>query len=178
MRETDLTFKLSLFGAGGVGKTSLTRRYLTGLFELDTKMTMGASIYVKYLDIEDKRVSLQIWDFGGEKNFQFLLPVYAMGSNGGIFMYDITRYVTLKSIEEWLSKFKEGLTVSIDKVPIIMVGGKLDLQEKRSVPVDEAFKLSKKFNFFEYIECSSKTGRNVEKVFDLMTRAMIKNLNI
>lgn len=37
--EVEATFKLCLFGDGGVGKTTLTRRFLTGLFELDTKIT-------------------------------------------------------------------------------------------------------------------------------------------
>ena len=174
--ETVATFKLCVFGDGGVGKTTLTRRFLTGLFEMDTKITMGASIFVKFLDWKGKRISLQIWDFGGEEQFRFLLPSYAIGSAGGIFMFDLSRYATLGAIDQWLEFFR-GATRNQD-IPIIMVGGKSDLVEHRSVERKDAIQLTKKHNFYDYIECSSKSGDNVDRIINYLTEEMMKNVGL
>ena len=175
--EVEATFKLCLFGDGGVGKTTLTRRFLTGLFELDTKITMGAAIFVKYLEIDGRKVSVQVWDFGGEKQFRFLIPVYAHGSSAGIFQFDLTRYATLGNIEDWITFFKDGLSNEEKNIPILMVGGKNDLVEKRSVTREDALELKDQYNFFDYIECSSKTGENVDKLFNISVREMMKNFD-
>jgi len=175
--EVECTFKLCLFGDGGVGKTTLTRRFLTGLFELDTKITMGAVIFVKYLEIDGRRVSIQVWDFGGEKQFRFLIPVYAHGSSAGIFMFDLSRYNTLGNLEDWITFFKDGLSNEEQNIPILMVGGKNDLVEKRSVSREDALELKNQYNFFDYIECSSKTGENVDPLFNMIVREMMKNFD-
>jgi len=174
----DATFKICIFGPGGVGKTSLTKKYLTGQFDIDTKMTLGAAINVHYLTIEGIKVSLQIWDFGGENQFRFLLPVYAHGSSAGIFMYDVTRFDTLTKVDEWLDAFTSDLTEAEKQIPIMMVGGKIDLKEKRSVDREEAEALAKAQEFYDYIECSAKTGENVSKIFEDLTRYLLTKVNL
>ena len=172
------TYKLCLFGPGGVGKTTLTRRYLTGLFEENNKLTMGANIFIKDLEINDKEVLLQIWDFGGEEQFRFLLPVYSHGSACGIFLFDLSRYSTIKDIEEWINFFKEGSEEKEQKIPLLMVGAKLDLIEKRVISKEEALEIAKKNGCFDYIECSSKTGENVEKIFEIIVIEVMKRLKV
>ena len=178
MYSCEATFKVSIFGEGGVGKTTLANRYLHGVFDIDTRLTMGASILVKYLTVENKRVALQIWDFGGEEQFRFLLPVYAQGSSAGIIMFDITRYDTFKNLGEWITFFKDGLSIDEQDIPIFLVGGKGDLGEKRSVPSDEAAKMVKQLKCVEYVETSSKTGDNVEKLFQDLTRILMKKTGL
>ena len=174
--ETYAAYKICIFGEGGVGKTSLTKRYLTGLFDDATKMTMGASIFVKYVDLQGKRIALQLWDFGGEEQYRFLLPVYAHGSAAAIFMYDITRYVTLQKADNWVSIFKEGLD---DKdIPILLVGAKLDLESNRGTPKSDSEVFSKDHGFFNYIECSAKTGENIEEIFQLIINEIFKRAGI
>ena len=101
-------YKVCIFGDGGVGKTTLIGRYMTGVFKSNTEITIGVDFHIKKLDIQDKRVSLQIWDFAGEGRFRALLPSYVLGASGGIFMYDITRYSSLRNFQEWLTIFKKG----------------------------------------------------------------------
>ena len=67
----DATFKVVIFGDAGCGKTTLTQRFLTNLFKSDTKMTIGVDFEVKSLEINGKKVKLQIRDFGGEERFRF-----------------------------------------------------------------------------------------------------------
>ena len=63
-------FKVCIFGDAGVGKTTLVNRYLTGLFDTNFKITIGADFYLKKLKIDDSEVTLQIWDFAGEDQYQ------------------------------------------------------------------------------------------------------------
>lgn len=176
--KKEMAYKLCIFGESCVGKTTLARRYLMGYFEEDIKLTMGAELFIKFLEIENMRIVLQIWDFGGEKTFQFLLPMYSKGSFGGIFMFDLTRANTLNRIEEWLGCFKEGLTSDRKDVPILLVGGKLDLQEQIAVSKNEAERIAQQHNLFQYIECSSKNGKNVEIVFEKLVRKILKNYSL
>ena len=64
------------------------------------------------------------------------------------------------------------------KIPIVMVGGKLDLEDKRSVETAEAIELSKTYNLQGIYECSSKTGVNVEEIFEHITRKMMENVGM
>ncbi|MCK4481392.1 MAG: GTP-binding protein, partial [Candidatus Lokiarchaeota archaeon] len=65
----DATYKIVIFGDAGCGKTTLTQRFLTNLFKSDSKMTIGVDFEVKSLEINGKKIKLQIWDFGGEERF-------------------------------------------------------------------------------------------------------------
>lgn len=176
--KREIAYKLCIFGESGVGKTTLSRRYLMGYFEEDIKLTMGAELFIKFLEIENIRTILQIWDFGGEKTFQFLLPMYSKGSFGGIFMFDLSRDNTLNRIMEWLDCFKEGLTHDKKDVPILLVGGKSDLQEQIEVSKNDAETIAQEYNLFDYIDCSSKTGKNVENVFETLVRKILKNYRL
>jgi small GTP-binding protein len=171
-------FKVCIFGDGGVGKTTLINRYLTGVFDSGSDMTIGVDFRVKKMEIQGKRVSLQIWDFAGEERFRFLLPSYVLGASGGVFMYDITRYSSLRNFQDWLEIFKTGYKGPAGQIPIIMVGSKLDLDYKRAVSRDDAHELAKNNNLFGYIECSSKDGKNVEDVFHEIGRLMMEKANI
>ena len=178
-REPDVMFKLCIFGDGGVGKTTLLGRYLTGIFKSNQSITIGVDFHVKKLTVNRKNVLLQIWDFAGESRFRFLLPSYVLGASGGIFMYDITRYSSLKNFPEWVKIFKKGFIGDKDKpLPIIMVGGKLDLGFKRAVPSKEAFDLAKSHKLHGYIECSAKDGRNIEDIFEEIAKLMLLRAGI
>lgn len=136
---------------------------------------MGVDISVKKLEIARKKIALQIWDFVGEYMYRTFLPIYARGASGGIFMYDITRFESLINLKEWLKIFNNATGESEKKIPLFIVGGKCDLYSKRTIIFEDAINLMKSFNISEYIECSSKTGQNVNIIFEKLTLTMMEN---
>lgn len=170
----DATFKIIIFGDAGCGKTTLTQRFLTNLFVSDSKMTIGVDFEVKSLEVDKQKVKLQIWDFGGEERFRFLLPTYVRGARGGLFLFDITNYSSLAHIDDWLNVIRKEIRAE-DVFPIIVVGGKADLGENREVSAAEGIKIAKSRNVDGFIETSSKSGENVEKTFEALTSLMLNN---
>ncbi|MFW9773376.1 MAG: Rab family GTPase [Candidatus Heimdallarchaeota archaeon] len=170
----DAIFKVVIFGDAGCGKTTLTQRFLTTKFIPNTYKTIGVDFDATSLSIDGFNVKLMIWDFGGEKSFRFLFPQYVLGAMGGVMMYDITNQSSLYHLSDWLSIISESKQI----FPIILVGGKTDLENQRKVSFEKGENSAKLMGLDDFIECSSKTGVNIEKVFNTLTRLMLKNINL
>ena len=176
LSDSDFTFKIVIFGDAQTGKTTLTHRFLTNMFKDDFQMTIGVDFLLKPVKVYGENVKLQIWDFAGEERFRYLLPSYIKGANGGIFMYDITKYSSLAHADEWFDIVENQIDYDL---PIIFVGGKIDLIHLKEVSTRKAKKIAKSKKANAYIECSSKTGENVQTIFDLLAKFIfeIKILN-
>jgi len=157
-----------MLGDAAVGKTSLTIRFISGFFLEDLKLTIGVDFYSKTTNFNKKKVKLQIWDFGGEERFRFLLHQYCKGANAAFFLYDITNRLSLDHLPDWTQIIREHA----GDIPIMLIGSKVDLKEFRVVSRDEGILAAKKYNLSTFIELSSKTGQNVEKAFDSITETL------
>ena len=171
---TDAFFKVCIFGDGGVGKSTFIQRYLIGEFDEKLKITIGANFHSKNLEVDGKLITLQLWDLAGEERFRIILPTYVMGSSGGIFMFDSTRYSSLRNLEAWMEIVRQNTK----GIPLLMLASKVDLIEERSVPSDTAIELATNHDFYAYGECSSKSGIYIEEAFELLTRAIMEQKNI
>ena len=159
-----------MVGDASVGKTSLTIRFISGSFSEDLKLTIGVDFYSKTMSYNNKRVKYQVWDFGGEQRFRFLLPQYCRGANAAFYLYDITNPVTLNHLQDWISIIHEHS----GDIPIFLIGSKLDLAQYRAISHEEGTRAKEKYNLAAFIELSSKTGENVEKAFGNMTELLFK----
>ena len=173
MPDYDYTWKIMMLGDRCVPKTSLTSRYLSGYFIDDLKLTIGVDIYSKTTDFRGKRVKLQIWDFGGEERFRFLLHQYCMGANGAMFLYDITNPLTLAHLPDWIRLIRGHA----GDIPIILVGTKLHLERSRAVTREGGLEFAQRYNLSSFVELSSKTGQNVERVFEVITEKLFERYN-
>ena len=163
-------FKIVVVGDGGVGKSTMIQRLITGHF-VPMKITIGTDLASYNIAYEDKLVKLQIWDFAGERRFRFFLPNYSRGAQGCLLCYDITRYTSYQNLQQWYDIVKENATDPV----FLLVGGKADLASyRRTVKRAEVEEFQKKFNIPFLIETSSKTGENNKSVFEVLTQAMLK----
>jgi len=164
------TFKIIVLGDADTPKTSLTIRYISGFYLEDIKLTIGVDFYSKTTLYKGKKIKLQIWDFGGEERFRFLLHQYCKGANAALFLYNITNPSTLDHLPDWIQIIRENS----GDIPIILVGAKAHLEEFRAVSREEGILAAKKYNLSGFIEVSAKTGQNVEKAFELITAILVE----
>ncbi len=168
--KSSYIFKVIVVGEGGVGKTTFINRYATNKFAKDTKITIGAGFYSFHnkVDVDaDIIIKLQVWDFGGEKRFRFILPSYCQGAHGVIFAFDLTRATTLVNLSDWFDLVYKNTASN----PIVLViGTKADkLREAgREAVTDVKIEDFLKKNELPpeiFFKTSSKTGENIEIVF-------------
>lgn len=163
--------KLLTAGEGGVGKTTLLHRYVEGKFSQSTAMTIGVEFFLKEVMIDGRQCTLQLWDFGGQERFRFLLESYVLGAKGALLMFDLTRPMTLENLDQWLNIVRK----SDPNLPVLFVGTKLDLENDIMVDDDYAKSFIDRFNLIDYIKISSKTGENVQRSFEVITKEILDN---
>ena len=159
-----------MLGDASAAKTALTIRFISGFYLEELKLTIGVDFYSKTTNHNGQNVKLQIWDFGGEERFRFLLHQYCKGSNAALFLFDITNRLSLDHLPDWTQIIREN----VGDIPIMLVGTKAHLNEHRTVTREDAIQAAHLHNLSGFIEVSSKTGQNVEKLFDIMTEILFE----
>ena len=167
----NFVFKILVGGDGAVGKTTLLRKYVDGTFDESSIATVGVDFFIKQVIYENVgSCTLQIWDLGGQERFRHLLESFIMGAKGALLLFDLTTMPKIDNILNWVNMVR----MHDLNLPIILVGTKLDLEELIAVDDESAEALKNAFNMVEYVKTSSKTGTNVELVFDLMVEELMK----
>ena len=177
MSSYDYTWKILMLGDETTGKTSLLNHYISGFVHEDHKLTIGVDFYSKTTSYNGRKVKLHVWVFGGEERFRFLLHQYCKGADAAIFLYNITNPSSLNHLPAWTQLIQE----QAGNIPIMLVGTKSHLKEQRAVTKDQGIQAAQRHNLSEFIEVSSKTGQNVDHLFETMTeilfnRELTKNI--
>ncbi len=167
----ELKRKVVLLGDSAVGKTSLVRRFVYDQFSDEYIQTIGTKVSKKEIDIhyegEKYTISLVIWDVLGQQGYSKVKSAAFRGSDGAIFVCDLTRKDTLHSIlHYWIPTLE-----SIAGVPGILLANKSDL-ENIEISKDELDEFSK-ITGLPYLITSAKTGENVEYGFYQLARLMM-----
>jgi GTPase SAR1 family protein len=98
--------------------------------------------------------------------------LYMKQGQGFLLVFSIT---SMSSLNE-LSELREQIIRIKDdeKVPIVIVGNKSDLEEDRAVPRARAFALSQSWGNAPYYETSARRRANVNEVFIDLCRQIIR----
>uniref|UniRef100_A0A2R9APC1 RAB41, member RAS onco family n=1 Tax=Pan paniscus TaxID=9597 RepID=A0A2R9APC1_PANPA len=147
--------KLLFLGEQSVGKTSIISRFMYNSFGCACQATVGIDFLSKTMYLEDQIVQLQLWDTAGQERFHSLIPSYIRDSTIAVVVYDIT------------SGSERG-----DDVVIMLLGNKIDLDNKRQVTAEQGEEKSRNLNVM-FIETSAKTGYNVKKLFRRVASALL-----
>ncbi|KAM4594417.1 RAB3D, member RAS oncogene family, a [Fundulus diaphanus] len=169
----DYMFKVLIIGNSSVGKTSFLFRYADDSFTSAFVSTVGIDFKVKTIYRNDKRVKLQIWDTAGQERYRTITTAYYRGAMGFLLMYDITSQESFCAVQDWATQIK---TYSWDSAQVVMVGNKLDLEDDRQVPKEDAQRLATELGF-QFFEASAKDNVNVKQVFDKLVDLICKKMN-
>ena len=171
MSYCDFMFKVLLLGEPSSGKYWLTQTYLANYLNTDKmRLSIGINFYLKCMNLNGLQIRLQIWDVDTHCNFSSLIPLYCRGSKAALILYDITDTSIFDNLSEWVNLIKHNA----GNIPILLVGCKLELEQFRQVSHEDALMLVKKFNLRGFIEISSRTGQNVDDMFNLFTNMIME----
>lgn len=84
---------------------------------------------------------------------------------GFILMFDLTSELSFLNVRNWISQLQTH--AYCEDPDIILVGNKLDLEDRRVVDFNRAKDFAEK-NGCEYIETSAATGDNVDKALNIL----------
>ena len=159
----DLSFKIVIIGDSGVGKSCLINRAAKGKFTSDYSPTLGFEFVSFTIKIEEKIVRLQMWDTCGQEAYRSLITNFYRNSALAIMVYSIDSRESFINIAQWLKEVKIN---SNPDVKIILIGNKCDLENERSVNLEEAQKFKEENGIIYLEETSAKTGLNTKKVLE------------
>ena len=162
----DYMFKILLLGDAGVGKTSLMWRFSEDVFNKTYISTIGIDFKLRTVELEGKRVRLQVWDTAGQERFHAISVSYYRTAMGIMLVYDITRRRSFENIAKWLRNIAEHAKEDVIK---LLVGNKSDLREPRAVKYDEGEKLAQEYDMC-FFETSAKENESIDEAFQCIAK--------
>ena len=168
--EYSIPLKIAVLGQSMVGKSALTFRFINNKFptEHDTTIEDSYSIPAK---IDDIQCQLEILDTAGQDDYQTMLDTWINSADGFILVYSIDNKESFESTKtryDRIIRLKEG-----QKVSIIVVGKKCDLEDKRQVSKEEVEKYCNEMNI-SFLEASALNTINVKESFLTVSRGLLQ----
>ena len=120
--------------------------------------------------IEDKVITLNLWDTAGQEKFKSLIPSYIKDSQTIVIVYDITNRESFDSVGKWMEDAKA--LRDIDQALVVLAGNKLDLSDHgRQVSYEEGLAYSQERGIL-FFEISALSGDYVQALFNEVAKKL------
>jgi len=162
----DFLIKLLLIGDSAVGKSCLLLRFCDDAWTPSFITTIGIDFKIRTIELDGKRIKLQIWDTAGQERFRTITTAYYRGAMGILLVYDITNRLSFDDIQGWHNNIEQHASDGVNK---ILVGNKSDWTDKRAVSKEEGQELADRLGL-KFIETSAKENKGVEEGFFTLAR--------
>ncbi|KAI8343909.1 rab-type small GTP-binding protein [Chlamydoabsidia padenii] len=168
----DYLIKLLLIGDSGVGKSCLLLRFSDDSFTPSFITTIGIDFKIRTIELDGKRIKLQIWDTAGQERFRTITTAYYRGAMGILLVYDVTDERSFGNVRNWFSNIEQHANEGVNK---ILIGNKCDMEEKRVVTKEQGEALANELGI-QFMETSAKANIGVEEAFFDLARDIKKRL--
>ena len=159
--------KVVVVGESGVGKSSLSQYYSTGIKTCDEhnpNPTIGIELYTKKVNKNNKKIKMYIWDTAGQERYKSITKQYYRNANIAIICYSIIKRGTFKKLEYYIDELEENTKGDLIKV---LVGTFKDKSENREVSKEDGEEKARSMGA-KYYEISSTTGENINELFEYL----------
>nr|CAH8832834.1 unnamed protein product [Trichobilharzia regenti] len=162
----DYLFKLLLIGDSGVGKTSILFRFSEDEFNSTFIATIGIDFKIRTLEMDGKKIKLQIWDTAGQERFRTITTAYYRGAMGIMLVYDVTNGNSFDNISTWMNNISQHANQDVEKM---LLGNKCDACAARVVPTEAGLQLANSYGI-RFMETSAKSDINITEAFKLLAQ--------
>ncbi|KAJ3394494.1 GTP-binding protein [Lobulomyces angularis] len=157
----DYLFKLLIVGDSNTGKSSLLLRFCDDTFTPSFITTIGIDYKIKTIELDGKKIKLQIWDTAGQERFQNVTRAYYRSAMGVLVTYDVTDIKTFNNIDNWMRQIEKNTNGDLCRM---LIGNKCDLLEEKHVSKEQGQRLADTYNI-KFLETSAKSDIAVEEAF-------------
>jgi Ras-related protein Rab-10 len=171
-KSFDVLFKLLLIGDSGVGKTCVLFRFSDDAFNTTFISTIGIDFKIKTVELQGKKIKLQIWDTAGQERFHTITTSYYRGAMGIMLVYDITSGKSFDNISKWLRNIEEHASPGVERM---LLGNKCDMDDKRQVTKEQGERIARE-HAIPFLETSAKNNINIEEAFMTLTANILKKV--
>jgi len=167
-------YKITVLGSGGVGKSALTIRLITGTYEANYDPTIEDS-YRKQVQIDGKPALLDILDTAGQEEYAALQDQWIREGDGFLIVYAINSEESFDEADMIRSKIIRILDSDPDDpdVAIVLVGNKCDLEHERKVTKEQLNEKQREWKCGIF-ETSAKEKQNIDECFYQVVREIRK----
>jgi Ras-related protein Rab-5C len=123
----NISLKCVLLGESCVGKSSISRMFVSNIFDKYSEPTIGAVYTSKIIELSKGNVRLNIWDTAGQEKYDSLVPMYYRGANIVLIVYDITSKLSYEKAISWINIMKKN--GPLDAI-YALIGNKNDLKNR------------------------------------------------
>ena len=162
-------FKVLLLGNTNVGKSALVLRFVDDICNDNFVPTIGVDFSLKKLEIDQKKIKMQIWDNQGQERFKTVLPSYYRGVHGILLVYDVTEKDSFNNLNYWLMEIEKNANKNVIKV---LIGNKTDLEDKRVISYNQGKEFAD-MHGLKFVETSVKKNKNVREAFEILGREIM-----
>ncbi len=175
-----MIYKIISVGDTGIGKTCIFNRFGKNIYEECIPITLGVDFMVRDIMIQNQDYKLQMWDLGGMEKFRNIIRSYYRNTHGIMLVYDITNRDSFLHLKHWLDDISDIYDIYkfTESPAIIIIGTKLDMKKNRVITYDEAKKFADNYGIKDVIECSSKSGENINKIFEVLSLRIDEKVNL
>lgn len=164
-------YKVTLLGAGGVGKSALTLRIISGVFTPTYNPTVED--YYRHDTMVDGvgPCIVEILDTAGTEQFASMRQLYISNCKAFALVYSIDDRASFDETVELYQQISSSVSDPSD-ITVVLVGNKCDLEHRREVEFSEGKQAAKDMDNCVFMETSAMDGRNVENFFVKLVGSM------
>lgn len=162
----DHLFKLLLIGDSGVGKTSILFKFSEDTFSPAFISTIGIDFKIRTIEVDGKKIKLQVWDTAGQERFRTITTAYYRGAMGIMLVYDVSNLKSFENISNWIRNIEMHATQDVE---LMILGNKCDIADKRQVSKEKGEVLALTHSI-KFMETSAKANINIEEAFTTLAR--------
>ena len=164
-KDFDVLARVIIIGDSGVGKSAIMGRHCDDIFEPSFISTIGVDFRYTTIEIDGKKVKLQIWDTAGQERFRVITAAYYRNADIAILTYDVTNKKSFEHVPVWINECAKYAKDSLRK---ILIGNKSDCTD-RVVTYEQGQKLAED-NGILFAETSAKKGVGIDEAFKLISK--------